>query len=51
MRVGRRLKWPDDFFYVQGLFRYQYNNVIEGRGFMQKEKQSVYFGTTITERI
>ncbi len=29
-RVGRRLKWPDDFFYVQGFFRFQYNNVLEG---------------------
>ena len=31
LRVGRRLKWPDDFFFVQGRFRYQYNNVIEGQ--------------------
>ena len=31
LRVGRRLKWPDDFFYIQGRFRYQYNNVIEGQ--------------------
>jgi len=33
LRVGRRLKWPDDFFYVQGRVKYQYNNVIEGQGF------------------
>lgn len=32
-RIGRRLKWPDDFFYVQGRVKYQYNNVIEGQGF------------------
>lgn len=33
VRVGRRLKWPDDFFYIQGRVKYQYNNVIEGQGF------------------
>lgn len=33
LRLGRRLKWPDDFFYVQGRLKYQYNNVIEGQGF------------------
>jgi outer membrane protein insertion porin family len=33
IRLGRRLKWPDDFFYVQGRVKYQYNNVIEGQGF------------------
>jgi outer membrane protein insertion porin family len=32
-RVGRRLKWPDDFFYVQGRVRYQYNNIIEGQNY------------------
>ena len=33
IRVGRRLKWPDDFFNVQGFFRYQYNNVLNGQGY------------------
>ena len=33
IRVGRRLKWPDDFFYIQGRFKYQYNNVIEGQNY------------------
>jgi outer membrane protein insertion porin family len=32
-RVGRRLKWPDDFFYVQARVRYQYNNIIEGQNY------------------
>ena len=36
LRVGRRLKWPDDFFYVQGRFRYQYNNVIEGQNYYKE---------------
>ncbi|MDZ7766763.1 MAG: outer membrane protein assembly factor BamA [Melioribacteraceae bacterium] len=33
IKVGRRLKWPDNFFYVQSRFKYQYNNVIDGRNF------------------
>jgi outer membrane protein insertion porin family len=33
LRAGRRLKWPDDRFYLQGLLRFQYNDVLDGRGF------------------
>jgi len=33
LRAGRRLKWPDDRFYLQGLFRFQYNDVINGRNY------------------
>jgi len=36
VRVGRRLKWPDDFFYIQGRFKYQYNNVIEGQNYYKE---------------
>jgi outer membrane protein insertion porin family len=51
MRVGRRLKWPDDFFYVQGLFRYQYNNVLEGQNFYAEGKTQQYtLGATISRR-
>ncbi len=32
-RVGKRLTWPDDFFYIQGSFRFQYNDVIDGGGY------------------
>jgi outer membrane protein insertion porin family len=32
-RVGKRLTWPDDFFYVQGTMRFQYNDVINGAGY------------------
>ena len=32
LKLGRRLKWPDDYFYIQGLFRYQYNDVLNGGG-------------------
>lgn len=30
VKLGRRLTWPDDFFYVMGSFRFQYNDVAEG---------------------
>jgi outer membrane protein insertion porin family len=33
LRAGRRLSWPDDFFYLQGMFRFQYNDVIDGQGY------------------
>jgi outer membrane protein insertion porin family len=35
-RVGRRLTWPDDYFYIQGTFRFQYNDVIDGQGYYQE---------------
>lgn len=28
--IGKRLTWPDNFFYVQSFIKYQSNNVIEG---------------------
>lgn len=33
LRVGRRLRWPDDRFYIQGLLKFQYNDVIDGRSY------------------
>ncbi len=33
LRAGRRLTWPDDRFYIQGLLRFQYNDVIDGRNY------------------
>ncbi len=51
MRVGRRLKWPDDFFYVQGLFKYQYNNVLEGQNFYREGKFNQFtLGSTISRK-
>ncbi|QQS36731.1 MAG: outer membrane protein assembly factor BamA [Ignavibacteriales bacterium] len=51
VRVGRRLKWPDDFFYVQGFFRYQYNNVIEGQNFYAEgQTQQFTLGATISRK-
>lgn len=50
-RVGRRLKWPDDFFYVQGFFRFQYNNVIEGLNQIPEGLYRQYtVGATITRK-
>jgi outer membrane protein insertion porin family len=51
LRVGRRLRWPDDFFYLQGLFRYQYNNVIEGQNFYREGKTNQFtVGVTLSRR-
>ncbi len=32
VRVGRKLKWPDDYFYIQGMLKFQYNDIINGEG-------------------
>ena len=51
LRVGRRLKWPDDFFYLQGRFRYQYNNVLEGqRYYREGVTQQFTIGATLSRR-
>jgi outer membrane protein insertion porin family len=51
LRVGRRLKWPDDFFYIQGLFRYQYNNVIQGQGvYLEGRTNQFTLGATLSRR-
>jgi outer membrane protein insertion porin family len=51
LRVGRRLKFPDDFFYVQGLFRYQYNNVISGQNYYTEGVSNQYtLGVTLSRR-
>ena len=33
VKVGRRLTWPDDYFYIMGSLRYQNTDVVEGRGY------------------
>lgn len=49
MRVGRRLTWPDDYFYVQGMLRFQYNDVIEGQNYYVEGLTRQYtFGATIS---
>ena len=51
VRIGRRLKWPDDFFFIQGRVKYQYNNVIEGRSFYAEGRTNQYsVGAVISRR-
>ena len=51
LRVGRRLKWPDDFFYIQGRIRYQYNNVLEGQNYYKEGITNQYtLGATLSRR-
>lgn len=54
VRVGRRLKWPDDYFYVQSIFRYQYNNIRDGGYYyanLQGRKFQQYtWGASITRK-
>ena len=51
LRVGRRLKWPDDFFYIQGRFKYQYNNVIEGQNYYREGVSNQFaVGALLTRR-
>lgn len=48
-RVGRRLRWPDRYFYIQGMGRFQYNDVKDGRSFYQEGLSRQYtLGLTIS---
>lgn len=33
IKAGRKLTWPDNYFYLSGFFRFQYNNIIDGGGY------------------
>jgi outer membrane protein insertion porin family len=49
LRLGRRLNWPDRYFYVQGMGRFQYNDVIDGRSFYREGLSRQYtVGGTIS---
>ncbi len=49
IKMGRRLTWPDNYFYIQGLFKFQYNDVIDGRGFYREGLTRQYtIGTTLS---
>jgi outer membrane protein insertion porin family len=51
LRFGRRLKWPDDYFNVQGFFRYQRNDVINGGGYYLTGLTNEYtLGLTINRK-
>jgi len=48
-KVGRRLRWPDKYFYIQGIMKFQYNDVIGGAGYYAEGKSTqVTAGATIT---
>ncbi|MFC2134023.1 outer membrane protein assembly factor BamA [Bacteroidota bacterium] len=49
IKLGRRLTWPDNYFYVQGYFKFQYNDVIDGAGFYNTGLTRQYtLGATIS---
>ncbi len=51
VRVGRKLKWPDDYFYVQGMLRFQYNDILYGAGLYPEGKTRQFtLGTTISRK-
>lgn len=51
LRAGRRLKFPDDYFYIQGFLRYQYNNVLNGGSYYIEGVSHQYtLGTTISRK-
>lgn len=52
LRAGRRLTWPDDYFYIQGTLRFQYNDVIDGQNIYREGLTRQYtagFGITRTD--
>ena len=51
LTFGRRLKWPDDYFNVQGFLRYQRNDVINGGGYYLTGLTNEYtLGATIERK-
>ena len=49
VRIGRRLTWPDNYFYIQGSFKYQFNNIIDGRNFYTEGTNNQFtIGLTLT---
>jgi outer membrane protein insertion porin family len=48
-RAGRRLKWPDKYFYIQGTLKYQYNNIKDGGSYYEEGEYNQYtIGATIS---
>lgn len=51
LRAGRRLKWPDHYFNVQGTFKYQNNDIREGGYYYQEGKSEQFtLGATISRK-
>lgn len=50
-KVGRRLRWPDDYFYIQGLVKYQYNDVTYGSYYYTPgQSRQFTLGATISRK-
>ena len=48
-RVGRRLRWPDKYFYIQGILKYQYNNIQDGGSYYEEGEYNQFtVGATIS---
>ncbi len=48
-RVGRRLLWPDKYFYIQGIVKYQYNNIKDGGSYYEEGEYNQFtVGATIS---
>jgi len=48
-KVGRRLRWPDKYFYIQGITKYQYNNIKDGGYYYEEGEYNQYtVGATLT---
>ncbi len=51
VKVGRRLNWPDNYFYLQGMFQYQYNDIINGGGYYTQGKYNQFtLGATLSRK-
>lgn len=51
LRVGRRLRWPDDYFSISGFFRFQNNDVKNGGYYYVEGKtQQFTLGATISRK-
>lgn len=50
VRLGRRFRWPDDYFRGDWITRFQINNVIDGGGIYLEGKTSQYSVTQIISR-
>jgi outer membrane protein insertion porin family len=50
VRIGRRFRWPDDYFRGDWITRFQINNVIDGGGIYLTGKTSQYSVTQVISR-
>jgi outer membrane protein insertion porin family len=50
VRLGRRFRWPDDYFRGDWITRFQINNVIDGGGIYLEGKTSQYSLTQVISR-